>query len=146
MCTCVPCQARTPLRRSLSATPAELPFGKRRVSLRLLAEPDVFVGASITDVVPKLRAMQGRGRAADGSPLDFSCTLMRVTAARQLQAPHSGRFTRHVELELPQGMSYTAGEGYVCVCVHVRGGWVSGAGVHMVNTWHTRHQQAESLQ
>jgi cytochrome P450/NADPH-cytochrome P450 reductase len=78
--------------------------------LRLLPDTAPFVGAALEEAVPKLRAVQGRGVGPDGLPLDFTFSLLRVVSAQQLQAPGSGRFTRHVELALPEGMTYTAGE------------------------------------
>jgi hypothetical protein len=61
--------------------------------------------------------------AADARPLSIDGILLRLQAAsglfpfrklaithtEQLQAANSGRFTRHVELQLPEGMTYKAG-------------------------------------
>lgn len=40
----------------------------------------------------------------------FGYDLLKVVASEELQAPGSGRYTKHVELELPQHLSYTPGE------------------------------------
>jgi hypothetical protein len=45
----------------------------------------------------------------------FPYDLLRVVSSQELQAAGSGRFTRHVELALPEGMSYTAGERSRCI-------------------------------
>ncbi|KAF8056108.1 cypD [Scenedesmus sp. PABB004] len=92
---------------ALGAAPDGGARGKQRVILELL--PDTHPGAALETVVPQLQAMRGRGISVDGLPLDFTAHLLRVTAARQLQAADSGRFTRHVELALPPGMTYVAG-------------------------------------
>ncbi|WIA11150.1 hypothetical protein OEZ85_011289 [Tetradesmus obliquus] len=48
--------------------------------------------------------------AAAAAPQGFPYDLLRVVSSEELQAPGSGRFTRHVDLELPQGMSYAPGD------------------------------------
>jgi sulfite reductase alpha subunit-like flavoprotein len=48
--------------------------------------------------------------AAAAAPQVFPYDLLQVVASEELQAAGSGRFTRHVELQLPQGMTYVPGE------------------------------------
>eukprot|EP00775_Hariotina_reticulata_P004961 gene4961-5202_t len=45
--------------------------------------------------------------AAPGTP---ALHIKEIVAVEQLQASGTGRFTKHVELELPEGMSYSAGD------------------------------------
>jgi hypothetical protein len=104
-----------------AAAAAQSFASRRRIGLQLLPDAAPFAGAAIEEAVPKLRAVQGRGMGPDGLPLDFTFSLLRLVSAQQLQAPGSGRFTRHVELQLPDSMTYTAGAAWLgCVsCWHV---------------------------
>jgi sulfite reductase alpha subunit-like flavoprotein len=47
--------------------------------------------------------------AAAAAQQAFPYDLLQVVSSEELQAAGSGRFTRHVELQLPKGMTYTAG-------------------------------------
>ncbi|KAF6264212.1 cytochrome P450 [Scenedesmus sp. NREL 46B-D3] len=57
-------------------------------------------------------AGDGSSTAAAAAPAAqlFPYGLLQVVSSAELQAPGSGRFTRHVELQLPEGMAYTAGD------------------------------------
>lgn len=104
-------QVRVPRKGSAAAAAAAAQgfASRRRVGLRMLPEASPFPGASLEAAVATLRGVQGRGMGADGLPLDFTFSLLRVVRSQELQAQGSGRSTKHVELALPQGMAYTAG-------------------------------------
>jgi hypothetical protein len=104
-----------------AATAAAQGFtSRRRLGLRMLPAAAPFPGAALEEAVSKLRAVQGRGVGPDGLPLDFTFSLLRVVSSEELQSPGSGRFTCHMELQLPEGMTYTAGEARWTVPQSVR--------------------------
>jgi hypothetical protein len=57
----------------------------------------------------------------------FGYDVLKITAVEQLQAQGTGRFTKHVELELPQGMTYTAGADSLSI--------VQGLGCCLLHPW-----------
>jgi len=57
----------------------------------------------------------------------FGYDVLKITAVEQLQAPGTDRFTKHVELELPEGMTYTAGADSLSI--------VQGLGCCLLRPW-----------
>jgi sulfite reductase alpha subunit-like flavoprotein len=116
-------QVAAPTDGTAAAAAAAASSAKRNVTLTPAvngAKPLTPAGiiAHLHGIMPKLRAAAAAASQQLPSAVDFAYSALKVTRAQQLQAPGSDRATRHVELELPPGMTYAAGEGenMVSVC------------------------------
>jgi hypothetical protein len=99
-------------------------------------------GASAAASSTSNAAAAAAGSAAAAAARVFPYELLQVVSSEELQAAGSGRFTRHVELELPEGMTYTAGERRCCLycawCLACFGMFVVGTIKHTTSALSTR--------
>lgn len=74
-------------------------------------EPGAWSGAAAELAPPRLEVRPAPAGAEAMRPArEAGYGMATVLAGRELQADHSGRSTRHVELQLPEGMAYQEGD------------------------------------
>jgi sulfite reductase alpha subunit-like flavoprotein len=107
-------QVAAPADGNVAAAAAAASLAKRSLTLtpssaKPLTPADII--SHLHGVMPKIRAAAAAASQQLPSAVDFHYSALKVTRAQQLQGPGSDRATRHVELQLPKGMTYSAGEG-----------------------------------
>jgi hypothetical protein len=115
--------------------------------LRLSPAPSGTKPVPMSFVLEQLRearALAAAAAAAAGGELPptaaaFGYNALEITAAQQLQAPDSGRATRHVEVQLPEGMEYEPGAAPACVHACMLGKWTNRYKLRTHQLAHTGH-------